>query len=360
VRGEAGVPAAGEAAGAHRLLSPATVLLARPEALRTRLAEDGALYFPGLLPPGPVLALRREVLGCCEAGGWLGPGTDPAEGVADPARATVEPEPAFLAVYREVQKLEAFHALGHRPELLALAEAVLGEPVLPHPTKIARLSFPGNVRHTTPAHQDYPFIQGAAETYTTWVPLGDVPRPLGGLQVNLGTHRQGVYPHHISLGAGGMGIDPAELPDRWHTADYRAGDVLLFHSHMVHRALPNLTPDRLRLSVDFRYQPLSQPIAEKSLHPHTGALGWPEVYAGWRSTALQYYWRRPEGPEVKISGYDTGYFAHRDQEAYQAAARGDEVARPALLRIAQRDPDPAQRERAARALAELEARLAGG
>lgn len=338
-----------------RLLSPATDLRSRPAALRARLAEEGALYFPGLLPPEPVLALRREVMGCCQAAGWLVPGTDPAEGIADPARATVEPEPAFLAVYREVQKLEAFHALAHRPEMLGLLETVLGEAVLPHPNKIARLAFPGNVRHTTPPHQDFPFIQGAAETYTTWIPLGDVPRTLGGLQVNLGTHRGGVFAHHITFGAGGMGIDPAELPDGWHTADYRVGDLLLFHSHMVHRALPNLSPDRLRLSVDFRYQALAQPISGKNLQPHTGALAWPEVYAGWRSPAFQYYWQRPE---VTVGGYDTGYFAHRDDEAYAAAARGDAVARPALLRMAQRDPDPAKRERAARVLAELEARLA--
>jgi hypothetical protein len=338
-----------------RLLSPATDLRARPEALRARLAQEGALYFPGLLPPEPVHALRREVLARCQAGGWLVPGTDPEAGIADPGRATVEPEPAFLAVYREIQKLEAFHALAHRAELLGLLADVLGEAVLPHPNKIVRLSFPGNVRHTTPAHQDFPFIQGAAATYTTWVPLGDVPRALGGLQVNLGSHRGGIFDHHISFGAGGMGIDPAELPDGWHTADYRAGDVLVFHSHMVHRALPNLSPDRLRLSVDYRYQALSQPISEKNLHPHTGCLGWPELYAGWRSTALQYYWRQPG---VTVGGYDTGYFASRDDEAYAAAARGDAVARPALLRMAQREPDPAKRERAARVLAELEARLA--
>jgi hypothetical protein len=269
----------------------------------------------------------------------------------------VEPEPAFLAVYREVQRREAFHALAHHAALLDLAERLLDEPALPHPNKIARLSFPGNVQHTTPPHQDFPFIQGAARTYTMWIPLGDVPRELGGLEVNRGSHRTGVFPHHIAMGAGGMGIHLADLPDDWHTADYRAGDVLVFHSHMVHRAAPNQSRGRLRLSVDFRYQARSEPISEKNLHPHTGALTWDEAYRGWSRTDLQYYWRRED---VGVTGYDTGYFAHRDQEAYDAAARGEAVARPALLRMAQRDPDPAKRERAARVLEDLERRLAEG
>jgi hypothetical protein len=37
------------------------------------------------------------------------------------------------------------------------------------------------------------------------------------------------------------------------------GDALIFPSLTVHQALPNLTQDRLRVSLDNRYQALSQP-----------------------------------------------------------------------------------------------------
>jgi len=43
--------------------------------------------------------------------------------------------------------------------------------------------------------------------------------------------------------------------------------MLVFHSLMIHRALPN-TSDRIRLSLDTRYQPLSEPRtwqAEKTI-----------------------------------------------------------------------------------------------
>ena len=336
--------------------SPANHLLDQPEELRAQLDRDGFLFFRELLPPNDVLAVRRDVLERCRAGGWLVPGSELMEGRVDPAKACVEPEPAFLDVYREVQKLESFHTLAHHPALQQAVSAVLGEPGLPHPNKIARLSFPQNVQYTTPAHQDFPFIQGTAETFTTWIPLGDVPKQLGGLQVNAGTHKGGVHDHHIRLGAGGMGIDEDELPDNWYSTDYRAGDVLLFHSMLVHQALPNLTPDRLRLSVDYRHQARSQPIAESNLTaPHTGQLTWEEAYRHWSSTDLQYYWQKVD---LAVSAYDTSYFANRDREAFEAAERGDPVARPALLRISQRDPDPAKRERADRALAELDRTLA--
>jgi ectoine hydroxylase-related dioxygenase (phytanoyl-CoA dioxygenase family) len=339
-----------------REFTPANELLDRPDDLRAQLDREGYLFFRGLLPRDEVLRVRRAVLECCRAAGWLVEGSDLMEGRADPSKACVEPEPAFLEVYREIQKLEAFHTFAHHPALLGLLETVLGEPALPHPNKIARLSFPGNVQHTTPAHQDFPFIQGTAETFTTWVPLGDYPREYGGLKVNAGSHTGGVHEHHISMGAGGMGIDERTIPDNWYSTDYRAGDVLLFHSMLIHQALPNLTPDRMRVSVDFRYQVRSQPIAESNLvAPHTGQLTWEDVYRGWASTELQYYWKKVD---LAVSAYDTSYFANRDREAYEAAERGDPVARPALLRMAQRDPDPAKRAHAQRVLDELDRKLA--
>jgi ectoine hydroxylase-related dioxygenase (phytanoyl-CoA dioxygenase family) len=62
--------------------------------------------------------------------------------------------------------------------------------------------------------------------------------------------------------------------------------VLLFHSLTVHGALPNLT-DRLRLSVDYRFQAAAEPIAGPSLTPHYSFMAmmpaWDELAAGWGS-----------------------------------------------------------------------------
>jgi hypothetical protein len=59
----------------------------------------------------------------------------------------------------------------------------------------------------------------------------------------------------------------------------------------VHKGMDNVTADRLRVSVDFRYQGASAPVHPGSLQPHHGRLTWDDVYAGWKSQKYQYYWR---------------------------------------------------------------------
>ncbi|MCL4505438.1 MAG: phytanoyl-CoA dioxygenase family protein, partial [Chloroflexi bacterium] len=139
--------------------------------------------------------------------------------------------------------------------------------------------------------EDYVHIQATPETYTAWTPLSDCPQALGGLAVLAGSHKLGLLPVHRANGAGGLGIDTDDIDLPWHTVDYQAGDVLIFHSFVVHKALPNRTADQVRLSTDYRYQGVSRPIVADGLEPHYGRLGWPEIYKGWRRADLQYYWR---------------------------------------------------------------------
>lgn len=265
--------------------------LDEPVALRERGQRDGYLFFRGLIDPAAIAAVRRDILGLCAEAGWLAPGPPTESGIAAAGVAHVEPEPAFMEVYDRVMRLERFHALAHQPRLLAMFAGLFGEPVLPHARNIARIIFPQNVKFTTPSHQDYVHIQGTEETWTAWIPLCDCPRDLGALAVLEGSHHEGVLPTHAAYGAGGLGIDTDSLPYRWVTSDFRAGDVVVFHSLTVHKALPNLAPDRIRLSVDYRYQPVSHPATEGSFLPHYARASWDEIYAGWQSSTYQYYWR---------------------------------------------------------------------
>ena len=52
------------------------------------------------------------------------------------------------------------------------------------------------------------------------------------------------------------------MPDdcQFAAAALAAGDAILFNCLTVHRALPNVTRDHVRLSVDYRYQPADEPI----------------------------------------------------------------------------------------------------
>jgi len=124
------------------------------------------------------------------------------------------------------------------------------------------------------------------------MPLGDCPRRLGGLSVLRGSHKLGILPVRAAEGAGGRHVIlDDESEQEWFETDFEIGDVLVFHSLTVHKSIPNLTENQIRLSVDYRYQPPSLPIERKSITPHCQVLPWEEIYADWKSEELQYYWR---------------------------------------------------------------------
>ncbi len=319
--------------------------------LRARMADDGYVFIRRLFDPDAVLDLRREMLQVMQAGGWLAAGTDPMDGIADVSRQCTEGDPEYPQVYHEVYKLQAFHEAGHWPQILDVMGKIIDAPVLPHPQKIARLWFPKFTRHTTPVHQDFVHFQGSFDTYTCWAPVGDCPVELGGLAVAPGTHNVGaVVDHRFSLGAGQLQADAQDVP--WLTTDYEPGDALLFHSLTLHKALPNLTEDRLRVSLDNRYQAADAPIAEHMLAPHLtqdapGAITWDDVYADWTDDRLQYYWTERGGPVVPR---DTSYSDRGFADALARAKRGDADARLHLERALRRDPDSDRGRQAAAAL----------
>ena len=135
-------------------------------------------------------------------------------------------------------------------------------------------------------------IQGTEDVWTTWIPLGDCPHQLGGLSVLSGSHKAGALPVSRSLGAGGLRAHFEAIGGEWVSSPFELGDVLFFHSLTVHKGLPNRSGDRLRLSVDYRFQPASDPVMELVLTPHQGRLTWEQVYQGWKSDRYQYHWQR--------------------------------------------------------------------
>ena len=315
--------------------------------LRRRMQRDGYLFLRGLMPKDVLEDLRLEWLSTIRDAGWVS-GDHPLEdAVADLSGFCVEPEPKYMEVYFRIYRQQQFHALQHHPNLIGLFERMLAEPVLPHPRLIGRTIFPQREAFTTPAHQDFIPIQGTPDTYTAWIPLTDLPAELGGLQIAAGSHLAGVYEFRPALGAGAMEVlDPLE--GAWVNNPFEQGDVLLFHSMAVHKGLP-CTGDRLRMSVDARFQKAGDPIAPGSLEPHLDHT-WEQVYDGWPSAEYQYYWRQWD---LAVKEYDDSYNQTRNRLAFEMAANGDGRALSVLQRIVARDPDPAQRARAERFMAEL-------
>lgn len=265
-------------------------------ALRSRAAADGYLFFRRLLPAVDVLAVRADLLRVVEKFGWRQAGQDSLGDRIDVAALNQVPVSDLRTdigvtheAYHEVQKLESVHRLPHHPALLGLYRTLFGREPLIHPRHIVRLPTPHRAMVPTPPHQDFPLIQGTANTWTCWFPAGDCPRSLGGLTILRGSHKLGYLPIQPSLGAGLIASELCPKENDWVEGDFETGDVLTFPSFTVHKALPSQFPDRIRLSLDVRYQADDEEIEEKSLLPHC-ALTWDEIYEGWKQKDLQYYW----------------------------------------------------------------------
>ena len=261
------------------------------DALRRRADRDGYLFLRDFVDKESILAARRDISAVLQEVGWIDAGTDPFEAFTSHS-ALVSGMPEFSPVYDMVQRLESFHTLAHDTGIFGTVEHLLGSDVLLQPSNIARFIFPSLLEHTTPPHQDFVHIQGTPDVWTAWLPLADCPHSMGGLSVLSGSHKAGVLPVSRSLGAGGLRTHLEAIGGEWVSSPFELGDMLFFHSHTVHKGLPNLSGNRLRLSVDYRYQKAADPVMDKVLTPHQGRLSWEEVYKNWKSDRFQYHWQR--------------------------------------------------------------------
>ncbi|MBA2480992.1 MAG: phytanoyl-CoA dioxygenase family protein [Planctomycetes bacterium] len=239
-----------------------------PAILRQRLRREGYLFVRDAVDVAALARVRRDILALCAGHGWLDSDASFDDGVYS-GRAFPD-HAEYMTLYRKLLALPSFNDLSRSPGLLSLFAMLLDGPAISHRRTIARISYPGNVAATTQPHQDYFYIRGSTQTYTAWIPTADCPSALGGLAVLEGSQRLGFLPHEPTVGAGGNGVRTDHLDLRWLSEDYRAGDLVLFHSHTIHAAMDNRTRDRLRISLDYRYQRADAAIDPSSLEPHGG------------------------------------------------------------------------------------------
>ncbi|HYB98509.1 MAG TPA: phytanoyl-CoA dioxygenase family protein [Candidatus Limnocylindrales bacterium] len=219
---------------------------ASPETLRRRAAADGYLFLRRAIPQDRLMRLRRRVAGACVARGWLRRGrTDPS------LRLGAYDDPRFIAFLQEIMGTKAYGGLQASPSIRTTLQTILDDDPVPNVGDLCRLVSPGAVDLTTPPHQDAAYVRSSERMWTAWMPLTRCPLPLGPLAVLPGSHRNGLCEH----ASDGVTVDDDA---EWATGDLEPGDVIFFSSTTIHRALPNLTADRLRISVDYRYRPRSE------------------------------------------------------------------------------------------------------
>jgi len=236
-------------------LADSASLVDDSDGLRRRLADDGYLFFRGLLPASEVQAAGQTVLARLRSGGWVDdrgiPSVQPHAVNSMDALA----DPAFRAAIASAD----FNRLPYLPPLRAVVRAVLGPAAFSYPVKVLRAVYPERPKARPRGryiHYDYG-VSGVQDMLTSWIPLMDIPVRIGGLAVQPGGHLGPPRPPR-PLGQAEPG---------WATTSYEPGDVILFHCLTPHAALPN-TGSALRISGDFRWQRPDQPVpAELILAP---------------------------------------------------------------------------------------------
>ncbi len=261
-------------------------VLRDPTALTSRMTEDGYLFLPGLLNRDDVLAAREEILKRLDAAGLIDHRFPLDEAV--PTAAVKDGFVHSLAVDNAPLEKVVFHG-----PMISFYESFLGGPVLHFDYIWLRAKRPGTTDATAP-HYDVVFMgRGTKRLYTSWTPLEDIPLEKGGLMLLENSHRQ----EEVKSTYGALDVDTycenktearailsgekqwedrvnggkydddaiavrEQLGGRWLTADFRAGDVLLFCMYMMHASMDNHTRS-FRVSTDSRYQRASDPVDER-------------------------------------------------------------------------------------------------
>ena len=181
-----------------------------------------------------------------------------------------------------------FHALTH-PRLLDLAEQMVGPEIYSNPVQHIRMKLPKRaVEQGTnnglvtkiPWHQDLGVLTTEADEatiLTVWMPLNEATVDNGCLQVIPRSHRGGLEAHCPTGFT--VAIPDKLLAERQQVPlPMKPGSVLLMTQQTIHSSLDNVTDDRVRISMDLRYQPVGQPtgrpafatagfIARSARHP---------------------------------------------------------------------------------------------
>ena len=232
-------------------------LLDDHERLNQRYEEDGFLFFSDVLDAAAVTQVRDDFLRVLADQGLVRMTAPLPTATGLGVEAVDDNELYAVASYLE---------LCESVQLRDLLRRVFGEEVFVFRGTNIRYALPHDDVHVTPAHQDHFFVGPNDDFRTVWIPLMSIDESVGGLAVARGSHTIGLREHveheyaesYVFRGRKQKGVPLAAVDEEWFTADYEPGQVLVFHSHAVHRALPNRS-DLVRLSLDARCQPARTP-----------------------------------------------------------------------------------------------------
>ena len=279
-------------------------ILGDVDAMRTRMADEGYLFFRGLINRDAVLEARQEILLKYAIVGEI-------DSINHPLMDAIQSDNTFIdkvnlrAFTESARSGIAYQNVVLNERLIEFYELFFGGAVHPYDFRWPRFVRPGE---GCGFHSDGPYMnRGSNRVYTSWIPLGDVTREEGALIILENSHKdETLLSTYAKRDAdkekiSWLSTNPLKLQNRfggrWLSTDFEAGDVLCFGMHMLHGALDNCSPiKRCRLTSDTRYQPAAEPIDERWNGANPEAHGYDKVFlpglGSWNNQEFQDEWKR--------------------------------------------------------------------
>lgn len=209
---------------------------------RDTYRHQGFVLLRGFLDAAEVDSIREEAKGIFLAqmrrldlvpDGDLSP-TEFEDGMEALFRADVG---VFSNCGKQAQHLVSLHRLSLDERIIgALHELGLEQPVISTRPVLyfnAERLAAKQVYWKLDAHQDWRSMQGSLDSVVVWLPLIDLDRRLGPLEVIPGSHLGGLLDAEMEDGYGHL--DASAEESAFQPVDVELGDVLFFSSLLVHR-----------------------------------------------------------------------------------------------------------------------------
>ncbi len=122
--------------------------------------------------------------------------------------------------------------------------------------------------YKTPAHQDWRSMQGSLNSAVVWIPLIDINKDLGALEVIPRSHLRGLLPTEQDEWFRHIRPDFINEDD-FVSLEVEAGDMVIFSSFLIHRSGNNKT-ESIRWSMHYRYNDAAEQtwIDRNYIHPY--------------------------------------------------------------------------------------------